>query len=489
MSLALFAFAACSDDDNTPDEKTLKVVYTPQDVLVGGATVSFNIESNTDWTISVPQDGTWAVPSVTKGSGDKKVDVVVAENKGDNKREVTLTVTAGTLTQKVRIVQLGLKPEATLSVEYTPVDIAASGGTATFDIKSNTDWTIEVPQDKPWATPSAASGNGNKTIDVQIDANDGAARDVTLKVKAGTLSKDVKIVQLGTGEVTLTIEYTPVDIAAAGGTATFDIKSNADWTIEVQQGKTWATPSATSGNGDKKIDVQIGANDGAARDVTLTVKAGTLEKPVKINQLGETGPNGILYSFNIDEMADFEELTTVFATFTNLDKDNDGYPWQAAQVVDGEGQPTGDISVTSASWVSTGALTPENYLVMPPQALATDGKINFTVKAQDPDYPADKFKIIISDSEITLANCRDAEALHTHTLADGNQYSKEIDIPASYNGKTIYVGICHFDCTDAFRINLEKIEISHAGTRGVAAVPVVPVSQRTKGVYVPVSRK
>ena len=70
-----------------------------------------------------------------------------------------------------------------------------------------------------------------------------------------------------------------------------------------------------------------------------------------------------------------------------------------------------------------------------------------------------KFKVIISDSSITEDNCRSAEVLLTHILENYHPaaYYADISIPSSYNGKTVYLGICHFDCTNQFILAITDI--------------------------------
>lgn len=61
-----------------------------------------------------------------------------------------------------------------------------------------------------------------------------------------------------------------------------------------------------------------------------------------------------------------------------------------------------------------GALTPENYLVSPLINIgSTMDKVmlTFDISAGDEDYPEENYREVISESPITLANCREATIL------------------------------------------------------------------------------
>jgi hypothetical protein len=139
---------------------------------------------------------------------------------------------------------------------------------------------------------------------------------------------------------------------------------------------------------------------------------------------------------------------------TTIDKDDDGKDWMLTYYDEAETQ----AAFISYSWYNA-ALTPENYLLLPPYTIVENGAFAVTIEAADPDYPAEKVKLIVSDAPITADNCRDAEVIATHTLTDGNPYTITADIPASYDGKTVYLGIAHYDCTDQFAVVLTGIRV------------------------------
>jgi hypothetical protein len=88
----------------------------------------------------------------------------------------------------------------TLSVSPTTVNVAAAANsTGTFNVASNTSWT--VTDNQPWLTASPTSGSNNGTVTVTAQQNTGtAARTASVTVSAsGVPSQVVTATQAGSG--------------------------------------------------------------------------------------------------------------------------------------------------------------------------------------------------------------------------------------------------------------------------------------------------
>ena len=86
-----------------------------------------------------------------------------------------------------------------LEVDQTAVSVAAEAGEATFNVTSNQDWTASADADWVTVTPNNAKA-AEKAVAVKVTAEDNdaeAARTATVTVKAGELSKTVKVTQAG----------------------------------------------------------------------------------------------------------------------------------------------------------------------------------------------------------------------------------------------------------------------------------------------------
>jgi len=169
-------------------------------------------------------------------------------------------------------------------------------------------------------------------------------------------------------------------------------------------------------------------------------------------------PTSILnYKIAPERVFYFQEtfIDEIPETWTLLDKDGDGYNWNHYK-----GAATSDSYLSGG----VGALTPENYMISP---LISVGKttdvvlLTFDVKAGDSDYPEENYRVIISESPITLANCRQATLLRDWTELDESyaDYKTEtIDITA-YQGKSVYIGLVHGNCSDCYYILMKNVKV------------------------------
>src|SRR6185503_1479726 len=90
--------------------------------------------------------------------------------------------------------------QTTLSVSPNAVSVAAAANsTGTFNITSNTSWTVS--DDQAWLTVSPTSGSNNATVMVTAQANTGTASRSAIVTAAatGVPSQTVTVTQAGTG--------------------------------------------------------------------------------------------------------------------------------------------------------------------------------------------------------------------------------------------------------------------------------------------------
>ena len=139
---------------------------------VSGGTKTFTINSNTSWTLSIPDSASW-IQSVTpaSGTGNTSVTVSVASNSTFLDRNASLTLASlETTPATVTVSQSRLVPQ--LSASVSSLSFPAKGDTKTFTITSNTPWTLTVPGTATWIqSVSPASGTGNATITVSVKGN------------------------------------------------------------------------------------------------------------------------------------------------------------------------------------------------------------------------------------------------------------------------------------------------------------------------------
>ena len=181
-------------------------------------------------------------------------------------------------------------------------------------------------------------------------------------------------------------------------------------------------------------------------------------------------------------VTDFEDSS--MGEWTTIDADGDGYDWVLGSEVGGiylkEGSSlagTGNGSsqdfVTSGSYSNPAgtALTPDNWLVSPLVTLG--GSISFFAGGQDEAWAAEHFGVAVSTTSNTdPAAFTMLEEWTMNADGTGSKSSRRkdqgvwglftVDLSA-YAGKTGYVAIRHFNCTDQFLLNIDDISIEQPG--------------------------
>ena len=163
----------------------------------------------------------------------------------------------------------------------------------------------------------------------------------------------------------------------------------------------------------------------------------------------------------------FEEGAEGWSFF---DADGDGNDWEVLNV-SGVRVHTGTAILTSASYINNqGALNPDNWAFTPAIQLTRDNYLSFWVTAQDPSWSAEHYAVYITDVAPTADNLEDCTVLVPETefpngspveTGEDNYQRFVVKIPDSFEGKAVYIGFRHFNCTDMFRLNLDDVGISN----------------------------
>ncbi len=267
-------------------EPSITVSSNSLQLASNGGSATFSLSSNITWRITSGQP--WLTLSDTIGTGNKVVTVSVPANTSSSERKATATIFMGydADTLSVQIIQQGA---ASLVASPNALSVAsAEGSMATFNVTSNTNWT--VASDQSWLSVNPASGTGNSTLTVAAQANTTAlARTATVTISGtGVASQTVTVTQAA-GTATLAVSTNNLNVASANGsTASFNVTSNINWTVSSDQ--SWLSVSPASGTGNGTITVTAEANPTVStRAATVTVSGtGVTSQTVTVTQSAGT---------------------------------------------------------------------------------------------------------------------------------------------------------------------------------------------------------
>ena len=149
-----------------------------------------------------------------------------------------------------------------------------------------------------------------------------------------------------------------------------------------------------------------------------------------------------------------------------VDNDGDGHNWYW---FNNEGLTTGLMDayegmgiMASASYDNPTftALSPDNYLISPDITIPADAAeayLSWYVAAQDPDYFAEKYTVLIGPAG-SSAPSDFTELLFTETLSRADWTNRTVDLSA-FAGETVCIAFRHHQVSDMFVIKLDQVEV------------------------------
>lgn len=332
--LGVLGLMACQqfqiDTQMTPEKAAASIrmecdalpAYTVASTSPGA--VTFNVSSNTPWTITRSSGADWCnVTPSSSSAGALISDVVVSfeNNTSVEDRTVTLTLKG----DKVGIpVTIKITQNRLGKLFVTPVsqDYAAVGGPFTFTIQTNVAW--EVRSSEGWLTFNRNSGEPDPesraiTIIATAAPSSVMERTATVTVTAGDDEESFDVTQKGVFEVA----EISAPFAGAGETKVLKIRTDLPWTVMAD--KDWLFFDKESGTGDgtiTEVKVEAATNDGMSRKANITVTAGGASKVFEVAQNGaafeiiapespELDPKGEELLLEVNAKLAWEPSTTV----------------------------------------------------------------------------------------------------------------------------------------------------------------------------------
>lgn len=300
-SLSIFlTAAACQqfdiDTQITPEKElaNLRLVCDAVDSYSFPSTnadnVTFNVSSNTPWTITRSSDADWCTVTPSSSSSSALIsDVVVsvADNESGEDRTATLTV-KGERINSYYTITIHQSRKGKLFVTPIAKDYVATGGPLTFTINTNVDW--EVRTDVSWLSFNRENGQPDPdgrtiTIIATAEPSEVLERVATVTVVAGDEEESFEVAQKGSFDLTEITGTFP----GAGATQQLKLRTDLAWTVSAD--KDWVSFDKESGEGSSSvtvINVTAAPNDDVNRSAVITVTAGGQSHEFEIFQSGAT---------------------------------------------------------------------------------------------------------------------------------------------------------------------------------------------------------
>nr|NQU88828.1 T9SS type A sorting domain-containing protein [Bacteroidota bacterium] len=275
------------DYDNDPFNRidwyvpALSVTPSIRNVSAPAGTTTFNVTSNLSWTVaeSVP----WFSVVPMSGSNNGTLTVNYSENLSLTGRSGQITVSApGAPDATVTVNQAGATPE--LAVTPPVRNVSAASGSTTFDVASNTSWTVS--ESVSWFTVAPMNGSGNDVLTVNYLENTSVTpRSGSITVSAAGVSDVIVTVNQAGASPELTVTPLNQNVSADLELIEFEITSNTNWTVT--EDEDWIIVSPGMGSGNETLDVTCMQNlTGTPRvgDIVVTAGGGSSSVTVTVTQ-------------------------------------------------------------------------------------------------------------------------------------------------------------------------------------------------------------
>ena len=387
-------------------------------------------------------------------------------------------------------------PAPALQTSTGTVSFEAEGG-STF-VSVSTLQTVVAKANKDWVTVSVSG----KQVNVSVDANESIeTRYALIDITAGDQTRSVQLIQFGVNSKFIwEDEY---EFPFEGGSLSLLYQTNA--TVRLSVDGDWISASTADG----VLDITVAQNPlKTAREGSIVWKAGSDERTITIKQaLNPSGGSGDNPGGGGDEPGgsvlfseDFEDINTL-GEWMLVDVDGDDYCWEYG---DDLAAHSGVGILFSQSYVnSVGALTPDNWVILPPVNLKGGNYVSFWVAGQDPDWDTEHYGVFVSDSEPqTLADLNAFQKLFEATHPYASPYEEEtipyettdgpvdivwqhiaVQIPESFDNKAVYIAFRHFNCTDQFVLNLDDVQVTVGAPAKTAASAVSSVKPSSANLF------
>ena len=225
-----------NEEENPSEEIYLNVYYDDIVFPSKGGEDYFDIESNTDWTISNTSD--WLTIEPTEGNGNASVTLTASASDVYDDRNTVITVKAGDKTETFTVTQ---KYAEALLVTKNKFDIPQEGGDFTIEIQSNISYEIQIDSDsQSWiseAPQSKALTTYTHTFSVECNPNT-TKRDGRIEIIGSNgKTETVNIYQAQRDE--LVLSESEETVPAKGGEVRVQLRSNVDYEVIMPENTDW----------------------------------------------------------------------------------------------------------------------------------------------------------------------------------------------------------------------------------------------------------
>ena len=240
---------------------TFTISPAGQTVPSGGGSGSFTVNTAGACAWTAATAAPWiSISSGSSGTGAGTVQFTAAANTG--------AARAGTIAAGGQTFTVTQDPGCSFAVAPETIGAPAAAGSHNVNVTTAAECAWTAVSAAPWiAIPVGASGSGNGTVQLDVQANTGPARTGTAAIAGRTVTVNQE------SGCTFAIAPATQPIPAAGGSGSVTVTAGAGCTWTAVSGVPWVTVTkGASGSGGETVEFTVEANaTGAARTGAITI--------------------------------------------------------------------------------------------------------------------------------------------------------------------------------------------------------------------------
>ena len=311
---------------------------------VDGESRTTTIQAEASWT-AYSSDGTWITVSPAIGNvGNATLTISTMANISTNARSGYVYIRIGTATKlSIPIQQEGVQ----YNVSDTSIELKSTTESGTFDVESNTGWSVVSKPDWLEVTPTnGAKGKTTLTVTPQDNPNT-TQRSGSIVIGRDDFSgnKTVSVTQVGKTFGDLDSQ---MDFPNTGGNQSLTINTDGQWTASTAT--SWIHLSPQSGSGEETLMVTVDANPGKGeRTGSIAVSVGNTTQTITVVQVGR------YINISYDNLLTNSQPATIqLSVASNMEwSASSTSNWLTVSPTSGKGDATLTLTVTDNSSVNS----------------------------------------------------------------------------------------------------------------------------------------
>ena len=278
------------------EQKTLTVSQKQRDALLvssnkieleaDGGDFTIQLQANVEVDYEIEENASWLTAADSKSRTLDDITLAFHAEANTNKeaRQATVTLSGSGLTETVTVYQAGTAPFLILSQkEYL---VSAGGETIQVELRSNTDYKIQLPE-AGWIAEADARAVSAYTHYFTIapnDTYDARTAEILFTSTDGTLADTLRVTQVQQDAIVLAQQA--YDLPAESSRLEFPVLTNVDVTSTTDVD--WITPVPDArGLEEKTLRFDVSANtDSLARQGKIILSGGSVMQEIVVRQAG-----------------------------------------------------------------------------------------------------------------------------------------------------------------------------------------------------------